>query len=409
MKRLIEAYLTLNVRSSPLHVGSKAPCKVRSRISRPRGAAKLTESAQKFSTTTCVKNLPYLPDGPQRTTRTFQPGQDKHELPVQVLGSSTKVLVLTDAAQTSKQRKIEETRVKAVTKHTLQDGPSPVDLLESTKEKDGAPDSTEVTQHLEDLRTTLSGKKNSEGLLTLEQYKEAKAALRASFSHRQLKEYYSSFRKSVQSDNRNELPSGTSQLYESHTWTQGVSPFPETALARLKSTGDTHLLPHAWARGKIIDKILHFCWGYRSEEEFASEGELDLRISAGIREIFFNLHGNGVDSLFARIASEYGARIDVSRSSGVLRITANYKSCHATLRLIVFALENIRSDTIEVSLDDACNGVTMPILSAAQLETIWAKVAKLTNTTIDAARSKERASLVTVWSAKILSYMCLIL
>ena len=395
MNGFVNAHFTLNLGSTHFRWASQALRKSRFRKSSDAGA-----TTRSIFATALAKNQTYQINGPQRKTRTFQPGEDKHELPVQVLGSSSNVLVLTDAAQTSKQRKIKEAREKAVTNPASQDGPSPTDLLRSTKEGDVKADSGEVNRHLEEIRTALSSKKSSDGLLTPEQYEETQTALRASFSPEQLKEYYSSIRSGAEPSRPNELPSQSSHLYESHAWTQGTSPFPETALARMKSAGNPQQLPHLWARGKVVDQILHHCWGFRSEGELTSEGELDLRISAGIRELFFNLHGTGDSSLFARIASEYGARIDASRSSGLLRITANYKSCHATLRLINFALENIRSDTIDISLDDAREGISMPIVPATQLEAIWAKVAKLTNTTISAVRSKERASLIKVWSAK---------
>ena len=395
MKRFANTHLIVNVGSIHLQRASQVLHNTCSRLPRTSRLALLTASTRNICTTVPI-NQDHQIHGPRRKSRSFKLGEDKHDLPVQVLGSSTKVLVLTDAAQTSKQRKIEAAREKAVVNQASKDGPSPTDLLKSTKVEDETPDSAEVIKHLEELRTALSSKETGDGLLTREQYKEAKAALRTSFSPNQLKDYYRSFRNGAEPDNHNEVLPRSSHLYESHAWTQGISPFPETALVRLKNAGDSQPLPPSWARGKVIDKILHLCWRFRSEEELASKGELDLRISSSIRDLFFNLHGNGDRSLFARIASEYGARVDASRSAGLLRITASYKACHDTLRLIDFALENIRSDAIEISLDDAREGISMPIVPAAQLEAIWAKVAKCTNTTISATRSKERASLIKV-------------
>ena len=337
----------------------------------------------------------------------FRLGENKHELSVDTLGSSAEVLVLTDAAQRSRQRKLEAAHKKPVTRDSTKDGPSPADLLQSAEDARRLLDSSEIYENLEELHRTLRSQMNDEGLLAQKNYEDAKEALSSGFTNKQLRTYVRSFNIPSKSRNLEEPTSQSSKVYKCHTWTPGITTFPETALARLEATealspgeGFNDLLhcSEKTGRPKLLETILSQCWGFEIEEDLALLGELDLRISPHVRDLFFSLHGSGDRSLFARIAEEYGARIDASHSTGLLRITANYRSCQDTLRLIDFAMGQFRTDTFEVSLNNARDGISMPVIPAAQLETMWANIARHTKTAISASRSKERASMLKVYT-----------
>ena len=369
-----------------------------------------------YQSTRYLTSPPLASDSPQifrkisrrSGTLRFLPGEEKHKLPVNALGSSSAVLVLTNAAENLKQkhRKLEAASEKPLIERSAKDGPSPADLLHSTEDGRRSVKETEIQENLEALRQEYWSKRNDHGQLTREHYAEAKEALRCGFTHAQLEAYLRSFPTGSKSSNvAVGMPQSTS-LYICHAWTLGVSPFPETALARIEALGKQRTFPRdskdpenslhtpkESTKSQIEDAILSRCWDFKREEDLASLGELDLRISSQVRDLFFNLHKNGDRTLFAEIANEYGARIDASRSTGLLRITASYQSCQDTLRLIDFALEHLRSDTFEIVLNDACEGVLMPIIPAVQLEAIWANIARHTNTTITASRSKKSASL----------------
>lgn len=83
------------------------------------------------------------------------------------------------------------------------------------------------------------------------------------------------------------------------------------------------------------------------------------------------------------LAQQYDAKIDVSRSHAVLRVTAEFDTCGEVFKSILYLLENIRMNEVNLSLD-AISAGTGEKREEISIRSLLDRVEKVTSTAIKA-------------------------
>ncbi|SLM35597.1 Zinc finger, C2H2 [Lasallia pustulata] len=236
---------------------------------------------------------------------------------------------------------------------------SPSEILDTLAAERGIIDSEGVCQNIQSLKDTWLSK--LEGTCTLPtdaQYNELAKALLDGFTLPQLETYLAST-KLFDKPQSESLPKRYSSVdCILYPWVPGSTPFPAGALSRLDPTSPTTLkyqaglIPgaanenlHLTEKQAVVGTILRRAWSLRTKEELQSVGELDMQI----QPLHFDLLLNHRTDIFRRLSQRYEAKIDVARSRHLIRLSADYATCTELSKLVVFLLENIRHDELDLT------------------------------------------------------------
>ncbi|KAI9703655.1 MAG: hypothetical protein M1836_007425 [Candelina mexicana] len=134
-------------------------------------------------------------------------------------------------------------------------------------------------------------------------------------------------------------PTEEPAVLERSAWTIGVTPFAEHKF----DTGCYNDSVDLTRKENLAVRVLRDGWDIKIKEEIESIGELELRL----RPQKLSLLVNGHRAFLKEFAERYNAKIDVSKSRGVVRITAD----QVTATTIYRNINNIVSKVHRMELD----------------------------------------------------------
>ncbi|MCJ1467228.1 hypothetical protein MMC07_005851 [Pseudocyphellaria aurata] len=263
-------------------------------------------------------------------------------------------------------------------------------ILDKIDGEDGMVDSERVVETLENIR--LTWKQDRFKVPTISDFEDLSKILYDGFTKRQLLHYFM-LQSSRHLDSHLEFFSACStDLYKRSHWSPGCTPFPGDAPKRLddlnaeiEAKKESRKMSNPSVKRRmistnkhsIVDQILRRRWHLRTQEDLKSPGELDVWLSRDHLKLLLNHRREYLRGL----AQQYEAKIDVSRSYAVLRVTADFDTCGEVFKSILYLLENIHMNEITLPLDKFSFGQgakheEMPIQSLLD------QVAKVTSTAL---------------------------
>ncbi|MCJ1398171.1 hypothetical protein MMC11_001368 [Xylographa trunciseda] len=261
------------------------------------------------------------------------------------------------------------------------DSTSPEEILRTMMEEQEALDPADINDHIEGFHRQFTAKGILGNAPTLAQCREVAQELHDGFTTSQLENYLKSWKENgveLRTANYDDMEERfRSKLCTRSAWFTGLSKFPEEAILRLDpgisaKKKDKFLLGFDPPEGKIkqtdkqqvMERILRQAWKIRCKEEKAMEGELDILLQAEHLRLLL-LHSKLYEhhqlnaaliksetDLFTKLSEQYSAKIDVSQSKHIVRITGDYAICSDLAKLIYFMIEKIESADLELPTVD---------------------------------------------------------
>ncbi|KAL9117764.1 MAG: hypothetical protein Q9187_005693, partial [Circinaria calcarea] len=230
------------------------------------------------------------------------------------------------------------------------------DLLQGIATETGVIDESSISDNIEQLRKKLLKSEDVVDAPTLSECREVAQQLHDGFTTPQLESYLTKTKRAFAKDALDLTEGYSTKSFARSRWFAGVSAFPNEALKRLDPKSDETekniigLVPDAGrtkqtVKQHLTERILRFSWKVVTLEERQSDGEIDIRLQQDRLSLLLS-HKTDI---FKSLAQQYDARIDVSRSHSILRLTADFPTCYDLFKLINFALDNIRQDDIDLS------------------------------------------------------------
>ncbi|MCJ1248586.1 hypothetical protein MMC30_005804 [Trapelia coarctata] len=271
------------------------------------------------------------------------------------LGQPAKIRILPD-------RKAQPRTTLAWDEYVAPSNVSPEDLLRTVAAEGEALDPRTVDNNIEELRRYfLLGVGGIIQAPTLARCQEVAQELDHGFTKKQLRRYLeqqSPIADVVGTKDYDCLEARYhSRVCTRSAWFSGVSTFPEEALLRLdpgvgvrrRHAFITGLPPPAGKERQtekqvLIERILRQAWKVRCKEEKAMEGELDIRLQTEHLKLLLNHKTN----MFTRLAEQYEAKIDISQSRHIVRLTGDYATCSDLSKLIYYMIERVQSAELEL-------------------------------------------------------------
>lgn len=250
--------------------------------------------------------------------------------------------------------------------------------------------SERVAKNIENIR--LAWRHDQSKAPTVSELEELAMSLQDGFTKRQLLDYF--FVQSARPlDSRLELLSaGSTDLYKRSQWSPGSTPFPGDALNRLNGLmaeieaqkGSGQVLKHSMKnletrsnKRYIVDQILRQRWHLWTQEDLKSSGELDIWLSRDHLKVLLNHRRE----LLRGLSRQYEAHIDVSKSYAVLRVAADFDACGEVFKSILYLLENIHMNEINLPLDEFSVGQSAK-REEMSIRSLLGQVEKVTSTAI---------------------------
>ncbi|MCJ1474951.1 hypothetical protein MMC13_003611 [Lambiella insularis] len=343
----------------------------------------------------------FKPKAVGRKWRRLRLGEQMVTLDMNALGQPAQIRILPDRPKLREEYPL----IYGQTVNLINDT-SPEELLRTIADESLALDPTVINQSIEDLRSRFEADTGSGDTPTLAQCRGLAQDLHDGFTTFQLEAY-------LKQKSTKPLSNGTpnyddleerfhSKLCTRSAWFSGTSRFPEEAILRLDpgvgvKRQDDFLLGSTPPEGRlkqsekqrIIERILRHAWRLRCKEEKALVGELDMRLQAEHMSLLLNHKTN----IFTKLAEQYDARIEFSRSQSILRFTGNYALCSDLSKLVYFMIEKIES--ADVQLPSIVNSMRYNDPASATSRTALndrsyiEHIAKLTNTIIKTTLSTQ--------------------
>ncbi|MCJ1387698.1 hypothetical protein MMC18_000541 [Xylographa bjoerkii] len=344
----------------------------------------------------------FKPKADGRKWRRLRLGEQTVTLDMNVLGQPAQIRILPDRPKLREEYPLIDGQ-----QHDLTDGTSPEELLRNMAEELGALDPAVINDSIEGLHRRFIADDILGIAPTLTQCREVARDLHDGFTTSQLEAYLKARIK-----NRSEL--GTtdyddleerfrSKLCTRSAWFSGLSNFPEEAVLRLDpgiaaKKIDEFRLGFDPPEGKtkqtekqrVVERILRQAWRMRCKEEKAMEGELDIRLQAEHLRLLLNHKTD----LFKKLSEQYSAKIDISQSQHIVRITGDYAICSDLAKLIYFMIEKIESVDLELPAPTNVmrykNSSTATARGVLNDRSYVEHIEKLTNTLIKTTQSTQR-------------------
>ncbi|MCJ1312472.1 hypothetical protein MMC25_006146 [Agyrium rufum] len=353
------------------------------------------------------------------STRRVRLGEEKFSLPIDALGNPASVLVLNDYAQRARERH-RGTTFRSV-EEQIGETPTTQQLLQAFEDERGLTSSQEVFDNIEGLGKDFLREKDLAGCHKLKQCARVAKVLHDGFTSPQLQAYIEAknLSRSDESTGLSELsqPLSTESLQRT-AWHADTTTFPQTAIDRLDNGADspsslTNPSPSIYRsdrlspKQKAVEQIIRRTWNVKIAEEADTVGELDIRIAPEISALVLGRDDQDgrndqgpKKSLLSRLAEDYLARIDISRSNHLIRLTASLSACLDMFHAIRESMSQIRKDVIDITeLAEQANATEkeMRFLGNTRL---YPQFERMTNTaiTIDIPEVKHSIPKLTVWS-----------
>ncbi|PLN83230.1 mitochondrial inner-membrane-bound regulator-domain-containing protein [Aspergillus taichungensis] len=255
------------------------------------------------------------------------------KVPIEVtaLGKPGEVVVLPE--QTRRRR--QPAPVEQDPKDGTEDSALPF-LLEEIDNDDGL----EATERIESFRAAYQhGNK-----LTGADWEDLRKGIQGSFTSQQLSDYLEELSRGV-----SEFGAGqqSSEGIDAGAWRPGISAFVEIGPVSQEGVAN-RIATSQGLKGKelLVERILRDYWGLGVIGE---PGQLDVRLPAHS----LSLLSNAKTFSFGEVASLHEAKIDITHSLGLVRITGNQESCESIREIICDTMARIRYEEVDLYQDKA--------------------------------------------------------
>ncbi|KAL4896641.1 mitochondrial inner-membrane-bound regulator-domain-containing protein [Aspergillus ambiguus] len=180
--------------------------------------------------------------------------------------------------------------------------------------------------------------------LTLNDWDNLRTKLQLSFTTRQLSDYVSQFARDASVSPESRIKHGTVDTTE---WKPGTSVFFETGPGSQGGVADRVATSQSLSGKQLIsERILRDCWHLGIIDEI---GQLDVRLpSASLTLLLYSKHFS-----FEELASLHNAKIDITNSLGLVRVTGRQNSCESICEIVYDAITRIREEEVVLFPDEA--------------------------------------------------------
>ncbi|KLJ10351.1 hypothetical protein EMPG_14260 [Blastomyces silverae] len=256
-------------------------------------------------------------------------------LDVKTLGEVGEVVILKERASRPKQMTVRKFS-RILEKETDGDAPwdNPSELLkEVDKTRLQLGGAKEVIENIEQIR----GNREPGDKLDRNEWRKLRKILEDGFTAHQLTDYRKQFEPPASTSDQNDVSATP------HSgWRPGTSLFLEMDPEAQKQTASRiGSLGHMAGKIALAEMVLRDCWQLSVLGEI---GQLDIHLAP--QEIFMLLLPD--ISPLKDLAITYGAKIDVSRSLNLVRITANESACELVRQGVVEFFPRIISKTVDL-------------------------------------------------------------
>ncbi|QSS64635.1 respiratory complex assembly protein Rmp1 [Histoplasma capsulatum] len=256
-------------------------------------------------------------------------------LDVQTLGEVGEVVILKERASRPNQmtaRKFSRILEKETDGDAPWDNPSEL-LKEVDKSRLQLGDAKEVIENINKIR----GNHEPGDKLDRNEWRKLRTILENGFTANQLTDYHKQFEPPLSSSDQND---GLTGLHSG--WRPGTSLFLEMDPEAQKQTASRiGSLGNMAGKIALAEMVLRDCWQLSVSGEI---GQLDIHLAP--HEIFMLLLPD--ISPLKDLAITYAAKIDVSRSLNLVRITANESACELVRQGVVGFFPRIMSRTVDL-------------------------------------------------------------
>lgn len=161
----------------------------------------------------------------------------------------------------------------------------------------------------------------------------------ASFTYRQLLDYIIEWKE-------NELDRDGTPETTPTRWTPGVSEFLDSSYLSRKGVAD-RVAASQGLKGKFLlaERILRDCWHLGVLDEV---GQLDIQLPTHILSLLLSSQHFS----FEELANMHDAKIDVTHSLGLVRITGMQRICESISEIVHDAIARVRQESIELPPDE---------------------------------------------------------
>jgi hypothetical protein len=208
-------------------------------------------------------------------------------------------------------------------------------MLNELENDDTLLDSTVIKERIETFRAHYQPRDK----LALNDWDNLRSDLQLSFTFQQLSDYVSEFKSDGLGPEQEQSIYGGLNTAE---WKPGTSVFFETGLGSQKGVADRVATTQA-LKGKqlLAERILRDCWHLGIVNEV---GQLDIRLpSHSLSLLLYSEHFS-----FEELASLHEAKIDVTHSLGLVRITGKQHPCESIREIVYDATARIREEEFEL-------------------------------------------------------------
>ncbi|KAI9931873.1 hypothetical protein ASPWEDRAFT_37223 [Aspergillus wentii DTO 134E9] len=262
-------------------------------------------------------------------------------LDVEFLGSPGEIVLVQDRVRRRRTPEVQ----KNPDKQTEESGSLPFFLEELEQERISL-DSTVVNERIESVRS--SHQPNDK--LTATDWEDLRFEVQSSFTYAQLSDYISDNKPNESDTTEEELQN---DIVKAAVWKPGVSMFLETDPVSREGLADRVASTQA-LKGKqlLAERILRDCWQLGVTGEI---GQLDIRlpshsISLLLKSDFFS---------FEELASLHDAKIDVTHTLGLVRITGKQYTCESIREIVHDATARIREEKIGLHPEGDAKGTRL--------------------------------------------------
>ncbi|EAU36333.1 predicted protein [Aspergillus terreus NIH2624] len=180
--------------------------------------------------------------------------------------------------------------------------------------------------------------------LTLTDWDGLRTRLQLSFTTRQLSDYVSQFARDAPMSPESRIKHGKVDTTE---WKPGTSAFFETGPGSAGGVADRVATSQSLSGKQLIsERILRDCWHLGIIDEI---GQLDVRLPSQSLTLLLN----SKHFSFEELASLHDAKIDVTNSLGLVRITGRQNSCESIRDIVYDAITRIREEELALFSDVA--------------------------------------------------------
>ncbi|GFF29803.1 hypothetical protein IFM61606_01504 [Aspergillus udagawae] len=302
-----------------------SPCReiLRSSTSRQRDAF-----VRYQNTTTDPENDPLSRRRPRArwTNQKEHPKSQKVTLDVDSLGKPGEIVVVPHRTRRRRNSEI---------KRDTSDKSALPFMLEDIENKDTALESATINESIQSFREP----HRPHDKLSINDWEDLRNRLQSSFTFQQLSDY-------IQEAKQEALGQKDGEPRSEHTptavWRPGTSIFLETSPVSQGSFADRVAVTQA-LKGKqlLAERILRDCWQLGVAGEV---GQIDIRLPAYSLSLLLNSEHFS----FEELASLHDAKIDVTRSLGLIRVTGSQHTCESIREIIYDATNRIRQEDVDL-------------------------------------------------------------